>query len=75
MPLSVKDPKGEKPVEDALQFPDRAAFDTVAEYDATVKKYWKAINRYRDLASELHKQLLKGRNSRPGQNKEEHDLK
>jgi hypothetical protein len=74
MPSSVKDPKGEKPVEDALQFPDRAAFDTVAEYDATVKKYWKAMDRYRDLASKLHEQLLKGCNPRPVQNKEEHDL-
>lgn len=71
----VKDPQGEKPVEDALRFPDRAAFDTEAEYDATVKAYWKAMDRYRNLASELHKQLLKGRNRRPGQDKEKHDLK
>ena len=75
MTAFVKDPLKEKTVEDALRFPDRAAFDTKAEYDATVRQYWKTMGKYRDLASEFHKQLLKGTDTREGQDKEKHDPK
>ena len=70
MTAFIKDPLKEKPVEGALRLPDRTAFDTRAEYDATVKQYWKAMGKYRDLASELHKQLLKGSDTRKSQDKE-----
>jgi hypothetical protein len=71
MSSSANDPQGGKSVDGALQIPDRAAFDTVDEYDANVKKYWKAIGRYRDLASELHGDIMKGSRRRPDRSKAE----
>ena len=42
-----------------LRFPDRTDFDTVEEYDQTVKKYWESIDVYRDMALEFYNEIMK----------------
>jgi len=44
-----------------LCFPDRAAFDTNEEYDKMIKRYWKTIDTYHDMAAELHFDIMKGK--------------
>lgn len=45
-------------------FPDRASCDTLEQYDAQVKAYWKTISLYRDLASELHRKIMYGKEAK-----------
>ena len=70
-----KAPRGKKSVEEALQFPDKTAFKTGAEYAASVKKYWKTIGRYRDLALELHEHIVKGEDLGPIHDNKKQDSK
>lgn len=44
-----------------LYFPDREDFDTIEEYDESVKMYWDAIDAYHDMAIELHDKVMKGK--------------
>ncbi len=47
-----------------LYFPDRAAFNTNEEYDKIIKRYWKTIDAYHDMAAELHSSIMKGKDSK-----------
>ncbi len=58
MPTFAKNARGKKDARKHLPFPDRAAFDTVEEYDKRVKEYWGIIDTYRDIAMEFHGEIM-----------------
>jgi len=75
MSSTAKKRPDEKHGHGLLQFPDRTAYRTVAEYNANVKAYWKTIDMYRDLATEFHREIMGTRNRGPFRGKEKSDAK
>ncbi len=66
-------PQNRKKVTDDLnsvRFPDRKAFDTIEEYDERVRRYWEAIDAYREMAVELHNDIMKGEVAGPQKHEE-----
>ncbi|MBN1841818.1 MAG: hypothetical protein JW883_05995 [Deltaproteobacteria bacterium] len=54
----------------SVRFPDRRAFDSIEEYDEGVKRYWEAIDAYREMAVELHNDIMKGKVAGPQKHEE-----
>jgi len=75
MSSSAENSRRAKKAANGLQLPDRTAFKSVAEYNANVTAYWKTIDRYRGLATELHRQIMDGAKREAGEGKEDHDPK
>ena len=75
MPVPTDDSKKGEFVEDTLQRPHREAFDTVEEYLAGVRQYWKTISRYQDRALALHRDIMAGNKPSVARDKEKRSPK
>jgi hypothetical protein len=58
MSSNIKNKPGEKHGDGLRRFPDATTREAVGEYHTDAKAYWKAIDRYRDLAIEFHKDIM-----------------
>lgn len=54
----------------SVRFPDKRAFDSIGEYDERVRRYWEAIDAYREMAVELHNDIMKGKVAGPQKHEE-----
>jgi hypothetical protein len=70
MPTPLQNSKKVTDDLNSVRFPDRKAFDTIEEYRERVRRYWEAIDAYREMAIDLHNDIMKGKVAGPHKNEE-----